>query len=120
MKFTDIIEHSSKLFHSFSKSNNLNKKDQHRKLKRLNTSILNLFPQHRQTKNFKKKNPNQQIQKRNSFLHPPSIITTSELSKSISNNSITFATVFDDNTNRSVRIIQLFIFSHYSIFLLAF
>jgi len=98
----------------------LNKKDQHRKLKRLNTSIINIFSRPRQTKNFEKKNPNQQIQQQNSFLHPPSIITTSELAKSISNKSITFASVFDDNTNYTVRIIQQFIFFHYSIFLLAF
>lgn len=107
MTFTDIIEHSSKV---------LNKKDQQRKLKRLNTSIINLFSRHRQTKTL-----NQQIQQQqNSSLHSPSIITTSELSKSISNKSITFATVFDDNTNHTVRIIfNNLYFSYYSIFLLA-
>jgi hypothetical protein len=112
MTFTDITEHPSKI---------LNKKDQQRKLKRLNTSIINLFSRHRQTKTFEKKNSNQQIQQQNSFLHPPSIITTSELSKSISNKSITFATVFDDNPNHTVRIIfNNLYFSYYSIFLLAF
>jgi hypothetical protein len=90
--FMDIIECSSKLFHSFSMCNNLNKKGQHRKLKRLNKSILNLFPRHHQTKNT-----NQQIQQQNSFLHPP----TSELSRSISKKSITFASVFDELENEN-------------------
>lgn len=113
MTFTDIMEHSSKLFHNYSMNNNLNKKDQHRKLKRLNTSILNLIPRHRKTKNFERKNTNDQIQQTNSFLHSPSIITTSELSRSISNKSITFASVFDEleneNNNHTVRLIQLFV-----------
>jgi hypothetical protein len=108
MTFPDLIEHPSKLVHSISMNSNLNKKEQHRKIKRLHTSILNFFPHHRQTKNI-----NEQIQPKNSFLHPPSIITTSELSRSISNRSITFASVFDelenDNTNPTVRIIQLFL-----------
>ncbi len=113
MTFTDIMEHSSKLFHNYSMNNNLNKKDQHRKLKRLNTSILNLIPRHRKTKNFERKNTNDQIQQTNSFLNSPSIITTSELSRSISNKSITFASVFDEleneNNNHTVRLIQLFV-----------
>jgi hypothetical protein len=104
MTFTDVNEHSSKLFDDLSVNNNFNNKDQHRKLTRLNTSIWNLFPGHHQTKNFESKNTNQQVQEENSFLHPPS-----DLSKSISNKSITFASVFDELENPIVRmIIQLF------------
>ena len=84
MTYTDIDEHSSKLFHSLS-MNNLNKKDQHRKLKRLNKSILNLFPLYRSTKNLEKKSINEQIKQENTFLQPPITLTTSELSKSLSN-----------------------------------
>lgn len=63
-------------------------KEQHKKIKRL------------------RKNLNEQ---QRNYL---SIIPTSELSKSISNQSITFATVFDQLENdiiQTVRIIQLFL-----------
>ena len=37
----------------------------------------------------------------NSFLSPPPIMTRSDLSRSISNNSITFASVFDQSDNET-------------------
>ncbi|CAF0801134.1 unnamed protein product [Adineta steineri] len=88
MTFTDIITSSSKCL---SVDADLNKHDQHRTLKRLNTSILNLFSKYRQTDSFKKQDTNEELQKQNSFLQPPSA-----LSRSISNKSMTFALVFDE------------------------
>jgi hypothetical protein len=97
MTFKEIIGCSSKLLRNFSKK----KKDQHRKLKRLNISIGNSFPQHRQIENFENSG------QRNNSLYPPSIMTMSDLSRSISNRSITFASVFDEPPdNCTVRIIQ--------------
>jgi hypothetical protein len=86
MTFTDIISHPSRLFHSFSISDDLNK---HHKLKRINTSTLNLCSRDRQS------NTNEQQQ--TSFLQPPS-----DLSRSISNKSITFASVFDTLENETI------------------
>jgi len=60
-------------------------------LKRLNTSILNLFTRQRQTIHFERQNTTEELQQRNSLLYPPS-----ELSRSVSNKSITFALVFDE------------------------
>jgi hypothetical protein len=95
--------------------NDLNKKDHLRKLKRLNTSILNLFTRQRQTIHFERQNTIEELQQRNSFLRPPSIMTTSELSRSLSNKSITFALVFDElekeivnKDKQAVSTIQLF------------
>lgn len=64
-------------------SSRIFQKDQHRKVKRL------------------RKNHNEQQQQQNCL----SVIPTSDLSKSISNKSITFASVFDElenNTNQTV------------------
>jgi hypothetical protein len=112
MILPDIIGRSSKLFRGFS----MKKKDQHRKLKRLNTTIGNLFPQQRQTKNF------ENSQQQNTFLPPSSIMTISDLSRSISNRSITFASVFDEpdneNNNPTVRTIRYFLEFFDSLFLL--
>lgn len=96
MTFTDIITNPSKLFHSSSVNEHLNKKDQYQKHEQ-----LHLFPRNRQTKNLD--------EQRNSFLNP-----SSELSRSTSNKSITFASIFDQSeneninkTNHAVRVIQL-------------
>ncbi|CAF0959664.1 unnamed protein product [Rotaria sordida] len=95
MTLTNIREDSSKLTNGFSMIDNLNNKDEDRKLKRMNLSIFNLFSSNRQTNILKRKNKNMKIEKDKSFLYPQSILTKSELSKSISNRSITFASVFD-------------------------
>ncbi|CAF4787508.1 unnamed protein product [Rotaria sp. Silwood1] len=97
MTLTDISTHSPKLTHSFSMIDDLNNKDHHRKFKRINRSIFNLFSWHRQTNILRRKNKNLDLKQNNSYLYRPSIITTtSELSRSISNKSITFASVFDE------------------------
>jgi len=87
----DINTYPMKSFFSSSIDNDLNKKDHLRKLKRLNTSILNLFTRQRQTIHFERQNTTEELQQRNSLLYPPS-----ELSRSVSNKSITFALVFDE------------------------
>jgi hypothetical protein len=120
MTFTDIITHPSKLFHSFSVSEHLDKKDQHKQFERLNESMLNLFPRNRQTNNLEKKNRNEQTQQRNSFLHP-----SSELSRSISNKSVTFASIFDESQNETMNkdnhvVRKIFSIIQYSIFLIDF
>ncbi|UJR13543.1 hypothetical protein I4U23_000557 [Adineta vaga] len=68
-----------------------NELHQRGKLKRLNTSILNLLSRSQQPNGSEKLNTNDQLQKQESFLCPPS-----DLSRSISNKSVTFALVFDE------------------------
>jgi len=92
----DINTYPLKSFSSSSIGNDLNKKDHLRKLKRLNTSILNLFTRQRQTIHFERQNTTEELQPRNSLLRPLSMMTASELSRSVSNKSITFALVFDE------------------------
>jgi hypothetical protein len=92
----DINTYPMKSFSSSSLSNDLNKKDHLRKLKRLNTSILNLFTRQRQTIHFERENTTEELPPRNSLLRPLSMMTASELSRSVSNKSITFALVFDE------------------------
>ncbi|CAF2669139.1 unnamed protein product [Rotaria sp. Silwood2] len=103
MTLTDTSKNSPKLTHSFSMIDDLNNKDQHRKFKRMNPSIFNLFSWHRQTNILRRKNKTLQLQQDNSLLYRPSILTTSELSRSISNRSITFASVFDELENENIQ-----------------
>ncbi len=118
MTFTDRIQQSSKLFRSCSMSNQLNTKESHRKLKQLNASILNFFPRHRPMKNLE--TTNDQVQQANALLQPSSIMTTSELSRSISNKSITFASVFDETESPTVSLIDRLLPTSYSISLQGF
>ena len=80
MPLINLIKHPSKLFHSSSMKDGLNRVDRHQQ--RLNTSMSNLLPQGPRTNST----PEQTL------LQPPS-----DLSRSISNRSVTFATVFDDS-----------------------
>ncbi|CAF0898420.1 unnamed protein product [Adineta ricciae] len=91
MTFSDMLTTSPKSFRCSSVSNQLNQTNQQGKLKRLNTSILNLISRSQQIDSSKKLNTNAQLAKQQVFLHPPSA-----LSRSISNKSVTFALVFDE------------------------
>ena len=75
MTFTDGIQSSLKFFPT-------NKKDSHRKLKRLNKSIINLLPHHRQQSAKHSKSPPSNLPK-----------------------SVTFASVFDDQFVSTIKIL---------------
>ena len=102
MTLTDIIAHPTKLFHSLSMADHLNRTNPKvghgqntMKVSRLNVSMLNLFVKCRRTNHCPSKTSDEQRQHDNALLKPPLLFPTSDLSRSISNKSITFASVFD-------------------------
>jgi hypothetical protein len=124
MTFTDLISQRNLSFpvelgRRLSFNDDLHdKKSRQPKLKRLHTSVLDLFHWHRPENSTGSKNTNHlQVP----MPQRPSIIKSSDIARAISKKSVTFASAFDLTENKDgkdylVRILKLlfksFFFSH--------